>query len=88
MTQLRISAIVKVPDDIWGQTKILAAAEPIVGEFRAALEKIGGRVEAELVRAWPRAAKPTAEEPAVPAEPIAETPAVPVRLGKRHGAAA
>lgn len=55
--ELRISAVIEVPDDIWEQADKMAAAKPIVAEFTAAVEKMGGKVEAELVTPKPRADK-------------------------------
>lgn len=55
--ELRISATVEVPDDIWAQTDKLAAAKPVVEAFTESLEKLGGRVEVELVTPKPRGAK-------------------------------
>lgn len=57
MRQLRISAVVEVPDDIWQQADTLSAAKPIVEAFTEAVQKLGGRVEAELVTPKPRADK-------------------------------
>lgn len=47
--ELRISATLEVPDDIWGQTDALAAAQPVVVAFTEAIKKLGGSVDAELV---------------------------------------
>lgn len=55
--ELRISAIIEVPDDIWEQADKMAAAKPIVAEFTAAVERLGGKVEAELVVPRPRTDK-------------------------------
>lgn len=52
--ELRISAIIEVPDDIWGQTDKLAGAKPVVEAFTKAVEELGGRVDAELVTPKPR----------------------------------
>jgi hypothetical protein len=55
--ELRISAVVEVPDDIWQQADTLSAAKPVVEAFTEAVQKMGGRVEAELVTPKPRADK-------------------------------
>ena len=55
--ELRISAIVEVPDDIWAQADKLSAAKPVVEAFTESVEKLGGKVEAELVTPKPRADK-------------------------------
>ena len=55
--ELRISAVIEVPDDIWAQADTLSAAKPIVETFTSALASIGGKVEAELVTPKPRADK-------------------------------
>lgn len=57
MKELRISAVVEVPDDIWTQADTLSAAKPIVEQFTTALALLGGKVEAELVTPKPRADK-------------------------------
>lgn len=62
--ELRISAVVEVPDDIWGQTDKLAAAQPVVQAFTEAVEKLGGKVEAELVTPKPRGDKQPASDAA------------------------
>ena len=54
--ELRISATVEVPDDIWQQTDRLADAKPVVGAFREAVEKMGGEVRVELVTPRAKAA--------------------------------
>jgi hypothetical protein len=55
--ELRISAVVEVPDDIWQQADKLSAAKPIVEAFAEAVEKLGGKVEFDLVTPKPRADK-------------------------------
>ena len=55
--ELRISAVVEVPDDIWQQADKLSDAKPVVGAFREAIEKMGGKVETELVVPRPRVDK-------------------------------
>lgn len=55
--ELRISAVVEVPDDIWEQADTRSTAKPIVEQFKASLAAIGGKVEAELVTPKPRADK-------------------------------
>lgn len=55
--ELRISAVVEVPDDIWSQADTLSAAKPIVEAFTEAVGKLGGKVEAELVTPKPRTDK-------------------------------
>lgn len=52
--ELRVCAVVEVPDEIWAQTDKLAAAKPVVEAFTEAVEKLGGRVELELVVPRPR----------------------------------
>lgn len=55
--ELRISAVIEIPDDIWRQTDALAAVKPAVESFAAAVQAAGGRVDAELVTPKPRADK-------------------------------
>ena len=55
--ELRISAVVEVPDDIWAQAELLSSAKPTVETFTAELAKIGGKVECDLVTPKPRADK-------------------------------
>lgn len=55
--ELRISAVVEVPDDIWQQADKLSDAKPVVGAFREAIEKMGGKVDVDLVVPRPRAEK-------------------------------
>lgn len=55
--ELRIAATVEVPDDIWLQADKLSDAKPVVAAFREAIEKMGGKVETELVVPRPRADK-------------------------------
>ena len=54
--ELRISATIEVPDEIWAQTDKLSDAKPVVGAFREAVEKLGGAVSVDLVTPKPRAA--------------------------------
>ncbi len=54
--ELRISATVEVPDDIWAQTDKLAAAKPVVEAFTEAVTQLGGKVDVELVVPRPRGA--------------------------------
>lgn len=55
--ELRIWAIVEVPDEIWAQTDKLADAKPVVQAFREAMELIGGVVTVDLVTPKPRGEK-------------------------------
>ena len=55
--ELRISAVVEVPDDIWQQADKLSAVKLVVEPFTDAIEKLGGKVDAELVTPKPRADK-------------------------------
>lgn len=54
--ELRISATIEVPDDIWGQTDKLAAAKPVVEAFKEAIEQMGGKLEIDLVVPRPKGA--------------------------------
>jgi hypothetical protein len=54
--ELRISAVVEVPDDIWAQTDKLSTAKPVVEAFTEAMTKMGGKVDVELVAPRPRGA--------------------------------
>ena len=55
--ELRISAVIEIPDDIWRQTDALAAVKPAVEAFHAAVQAAGGRLDAELVTPKPRGDK-------------------------------
>ena len=55
--ELRISAVVEVPDDIFAGADKLASARPFVEAFREAVEAIGGEVNVDLVVPRPRADK-------------------------------
>lgn len=57
MKELRISAILEVPDDIWAQTDMLAGIKPAVEAFSDALKAAGGEIEVSLVTPKPRAEK-------------------------------
>lgn len=54
--ELRISAVIEVPDDIWAQADRLGEAKPVVAAFTEAVERMGGKVEVELVVPRPRSA--------------------------------
>ncbi len=47
--ELRIAVTLEIPDDIWEQADALSAAKPVVEAFTEAVNKLGGKVEAELV---------------------------------------
>jgi len=47
--ELRIAVTLEIPDDIWEQADALSAVKPIVEAFTEAVNKLGGKVEAELV---------------------------------------
>lgn len=52
--ELRISATIEVPDDIWEQAATLTEAKPVVRQFTEAVEGMGGSVTVDLVVPRPR----------------------------------
>ena len=59
MKELRISAVIHIPDEMFEHAEALLKARPVVDEFRAAVEKLGGTIAQELVT--PRAKEPAAK---------------------------
>ena len=55
--EIRISATVTVPDDIWEQADKIAAMKPAYDAFAAAMSDLGGQVEYDLVTPKPRVEK-------------------------------
>lgn len=55
--ELRVSAIIPLPDGVFEEADILAAARPIVSKLEADVATLKGAVEFEVVTPKPRAAK-------------------------------
>ena len=55
--ELRVSAVLPIPDDIFEQADALHAARPILATLKEQVEALGGNVSHELVTPKPRTAK-------------------------------